>query len=302
MSAVLTPPDPGRDSGFDAPHQREIVMLYPTVLLQLDDDPHAGLRLARLLHIAAITSRHVVGMSPTRPAPGDGAGVLGLDVLTRELGAEARRAQARAHLFDSTCEGLRLRSHEVIEAAEEVGLALVDLARFSDLVLLQQPDPTNAGHAGQRAVLDEVLIHGCRPVLVVPHSGTFDRIGAKVLLAWDGSREAARAAADALAFLKRAKSVHVIAFDRFAYEDNAPSATILAPVREWLKRHEIEAVIETQAAAGSIGDSLLSRAFELGCDLLVMGAWGHSRLRERLLGGTTRTVIETMTVPVLFSH
>jgi nucleotide-binding universal stress UspA family protein len=277
-------------------------MMYPTVLLKLDDEPHAGLRLVRLLRIAAATSGHIIGLSPTRPAPGDGAGVLGLDILTRVLGAEAQRAQTRSHLFGSTCEGLQLRSHEVVEAPEEAGLALVDMARFSDLVMLQQPDATKAGHASERAVLDDVLIHGSRPVLVVPHAGNFDKIGSRVLLAWDGSRQAARAAADALPVLKRAKSVHLITFDRFADDDNAPSEAILAPVRDWLKRHEIAATIETQAAAGSIGESLLARAFELGSDLLVMGAWGHSRLRERLLGGVTRTVIETMTVPVLFSH
>ena len=277
-------------------------MLYPTVLLKLDDEAHAGLRLARLLRIAHATSGHVIGLSLRHAVPGDGAGMPGIDALTRELSAESLAAEARAHLFGTTCEATRLRSHEVIEAPEADAAALLDIARFSDLVLLQQPDPANAGHAGQRAVLDEVLVLSCRPVLVIPHSGVYEKIGSKVLFGWDGSREAARAAADALPLLRRARAVHVIAYDRFADADNAPSATLLEPLRDWLKRHEISADIEAQAASRPIGEALLSRAFELGSDLLVMGAWGHSRLRERLLGGATRTVLSAMTLPVLFSH
>jgi nucleotide-binding universal stress UspA family protein len=278
-------------------------MLYPTALLALDDaHAHAALRLMRLLRIAGTLSSHVIGISPTRPAPGDGAGVLGLDVLTRELGQEAQRAKQRERLFDTTCEGLHLRSREVIEAPEEVGRALVDVARFSDLVVLQQPDTAQPGHSAQRAVLDDVLIHGCRPVLLIPHVGMLDKVGTRILVAWDGGRECARAVADALPFLKRARSVHVINFDRFLDDGEIPDISRLQPVQAWLKRHEIGAEIESSVAPGSVGDALLSRAFELGSDLIVMGAWGHSRLQERLLGGVTRTVIETTPVPVLFSH
>jgi nucleotide-binding universal stress UspA family protein len=280
----------------------ETAMTYPTLLLLLDDELHAGLRLERTLRIASAIADHVTGVSPTRPAPGDGAGVLGLDALTAELGAEERRARRRELAFNTMCESLRVRSYDVVEVPEEASRAIIDVARFCDLVLLQQPNTSKPGHAQSRATLDHVLIHGPRPTLVVPHAGRFETIGTRMLLAWDGSREAARAAADALPFLRRASTVHVVNFDRYADNDDLSSPATLEPVCNWLKRHGIAATIDALSARIGVGDALLSHAADLGVDLLVMGAWGHSRLAERLLGGVTRTVLETTTVPVLFSH
>ncbi len=277
-------------------------MMYPTLLLKLDDESHAGARLGRVLNIARGFADHVIGLSPTRPSPSGSAGVLGLDALTAELGAEERRAERRAHSFNAICESFHLRSYEVIEAPEEESLAVADVARFCDLVLLEQPDPSAANHERQRTLVDRTLLHGPRPTIVIPSTGSFEAIGTTALIAWDGSREAARAAADALPFLRRADAVHVVHFDRFADDGEPSDAAVLEPLRLWLHRHGIAADVAVLTARIDVGDALLSHARDLGADLLVMGAWGHSRLAERLLGGVTRTVIETAAVPVFFSH
>jgi nucleotide-binding universal stress UspA family protein len=123
-----------------------------------------------------------------------------------------------------------------------------------------------------------------------------------VLVGWDSSREATRAINDAMPLLQAAQAVTVLAIDPTdgpAGHGEMPGADIALH----LARHGVKATIESTVSAGiGIGNVLLSRASDLGADLLVMGAYGHSRVRELVLGGSTRTVIESMTLPVLMSH
>jgi nucleotide-binding universal stress UspA family protein len=137
-------------------------------------------------------------------------------------------------------------------------------------------------------------------VLVVPRYGTFDTVGERVLVAWNGSREATRAVHDALPILKLATKVTVLSIDpERDTGDRIPSADIALH----LARHGVAA--EGTSTVGldiSVGDLLLSRAADLGADLIVMGAYGHSRMRELVLGGATRHILQHMTVPVLMSH
>jgi len=139
-----------------------------------------------------------------------------------------------------------------------------------------------------------------RPVLIVPRYGTFETVGERVLVAWNGSREATRAVHDALPLLKLASSVTVLSIDpEHDTGDRIPGADIALH----LARHGVAA--EGMSTVGldiSVGDLLLSRAADLGADLIVMGAYGHSRVRELVLGGATRHILQHMTVPVLMSH
>jgi len=127
-------------------------------------------------------------------------------------------------------------------------------------------------------------------------------IGKCVLVAWDASREAARAVADAMPLLAAADAVIVLAVDPQPGPDGhgeIPGADIALH----LARHGVKAQIERTVSAGvPIGELLLSRAADLGADMLVMGAYGHSRVRELLLGGATRSILASMTIPVLMSH
>ncbi len=141
-----------------------------------------------------------------------------------------------------------------------------------------------------------------RPVLVVPYAGRFEACGRRVLVAWNASRAATRAVNDAMPLLAGAETVTVLCVDpdedRRAHGD-VPGADVAVH----LARHGVKARVESTASGGiGVGNAVLSRASDIGADLLVMGAYGHTRVRELLLGGATRTILESMTVPVLLSH
>jgi nucleotide-binding universal stress UspA family protein len=120
-----------------------------------------------------------------------------------------------------------------------------------------------------------------------------------VLVAWDGSAPAARALADALPILVRAERVEILSVDGRGIDDVHEHGRA---VTRHLARHGIDATFKRTTSAGDIGNTILSHAADIGADFLVMGAYGHSKLREALFGGTTRTLLESMTIPVLMSR
>jgi nucleotide-binding universal stress UspA family protein len=121
----------------------------------------------------------------------------------------------------------------------------------------------------------------------------------RIMICWDGSRSAARAAADAMPFLERAKSVEVAMVSERGKSEETPEADIA----QHLARHGLAVEVKQIAAAHvHTADILLSHAADTSADLLVLGGYGHSRLREFVLGGVTRSILETMTVPTLMSH
>jgi nucleotide-binding universal stress UspA family protein len=153
-------------------------------------------------------------------------------------------------------------------------------------------------------LVEAVLLESGRPVLIVPYVGAPPRIGSNILVAWDGGREATRAISDAMPLLVRARQVTVVTLD-----PGAAKRGVDTPARErlvaHLRRHGVAARIESdELGAGdvAIGDWLLSRSFDLGVDLLVMGGYGHPRWREQALGGATQALLSAMTVPVLMAH
>jgi nucleotide-binding universal stress UspA family protein len=175
-------------------------------------------------------------------------------------------------------------------------------ARYADLAILGQIDPDGNEMAAIRPRPERVALESGRPVLVVPYAGHFETMGRRVVVAWDASREATRAVNDAIPLLAAAETVTVLAIDPHqgpTGHGELPGADISLH----LARHGVKATIERTVSAGvPPGEVLLSRAADLAADLLVMGAYGHSRARELLLGGVTRTILNSMTVPVLMSH
>jgi nucleotide-binding universal stress UspA family protein len=147
-----------------------------------------------------------------------------------------------------------------------------------------------------------VLLASGRPLLAVPYAGQFERVGDRVLVAWNASREATRAVNDALPLLRGATIVTVLAVNpKHGIEGHGdvPAADIVLH----LARHGVKAeAAHTIANDISEGDALLSYAADLGADLIVAGGYGHSRARETVFGGVTRTLLEEMTVPMLLSH
>lgn len=138
-------------------------------------------------------------------------------------------------------------------------------------------------------------------MLLVPSKGMISSIGNRVLVAWNGSTQAARAISQALPVLRNASKVVVGIVDPFIGDDDhgeEPGAEIAL----YLTRHGVHAEVMRQASEGEAGTALLDMTRSVQADLLVMGAYGHARLREIMLGGATRTVLNTMTLPVLLSH
>ena len=172
--------------------------------------------------------------------------------------------------------------------------------RYADLAVLGQVDPDDP--VGSPNLPEQVILGAGRPVIIVPYAGTFKTIGSTVMVAWNASREATRAVNDALPLLERAKSVRVVSVNP---EKGSVSHGAIpgADVSLHLARHGVRVEAATLTVDDvRVDDALLSQAFDLGADLLVMGGYGHSRLGEFVLGGATRHILRQITIPVFMSH
>jgi len=182
--------------------------------------------------------------------------------------------------------------------------ALLSLhARYSDLTIVGQTDPEPSNGLPLPTDLPEnVALATGRGTLVIPYVGGPKTIGANVLLCWNASRESARAAVEALPLLKAASTVTVLIVEpRSTAEGHGAEPG--ADVATWLSRHGVKVTVQREVAADvDVGSVILSRAMDYGSDLVVMGVYGHSRLRELVLSGVSRIMLRNMTVPVLMAH
>ena len=211
---------------------------------------------------------------------------------------ETERAEQVEELFRTELRAHGLSGEWHLLSPGETAI-FIDFAKSFDLTILGQLSP-EIRSTGFRP--DEIVIATGRPVLVVPYAGSFDTVGKRVLVAWDGTREATRAANDALPLLENADAVTVIFVGarETALAEHHPSVERMV---HHLRRHGIPAQTEeTLQGDLRISDVLLSRAADLAIDLLVAGAYHHSQLREALVGGVSRELLDHMTVPVLMSH
>jgi nucleotide-binding universal stress UspA family protein len=242
---------------------------------------------------------------PVNPGPGilvapEAGPTLGDTVPTpiSPASREAERAEQVEELFRTELRAHGLGGEWHLLSPGETAV-FIDLAKSFDLTILGQLSP-EIRSTGFRP--DEIVIATGRPVLVVPYAGAFDTVGRRALVAWDGTREAARAANDALPLLENAEAVTVmfVGARETALEEHHPSIERMV---HHLQRHGIAArAEETLHGDLRISDVLLSRAADLAVDLLVAGAYHHSQLREALVGGVSRELLDHMTVPVLMSH
>ncbi len=279
-------------------------MSYKDLLVVLDTISRERIDLASAL--AERFSAHLIGLYslPTPEAPRH----LGyydpalLDPFFAELRERARSAAFTVREAFDHATGLRGLSAEWREIPEGPDADPALHARYADLVILGQLDPDRAESDLIRPRPEQVALGSGRPVLIVPYAGHFDDVGRRVLIAWNATREAARAVSDAMPFLTSAELVTVLTIDP-REGPRAHGELPGADIALHLARHGVKAQIERTVSAGlPVGEVLLSRVADLGADLIVMGAYGHSRVREMLLGGVTRSVLRSMIVPVLMSH
>lgn len=280
-------------------------MEYKTMVVHLDAHPRRRARIDIAFQLAEKTGSHLVGLFAVDPAPMpryvDGQWSNSLMAAVQEETAELRM---RAHLeFQAAA-----ARHPGVncEWREDGGGALdaVSLsARYADLVIAGQYQPgADVDSRVGRHFAEDLVLLAPRPLLMIPYTGTFKTLGQRVLLAWNSSPHALRAATGALPLLAGASEVSVMVFD--AEKGNGAHGQLPGgDISLFLARHDVKATVSSQRSVdGDVGSAILSRAADLGADLIVMGAYGHSRVRERVLGGATRTIFESMTVPVLMSH
>ncbi len=278
-------------------------MNYKTILVHLDRGARAAERLELGFSLAGSFDAHLVGLFALSAPRIPSYALAEAGRIMEE--AEARHRAEAMHAAESLFRAAAARhgrSGAEWRASRADALAAVQLsARYADLVIAGQHDPAENSGVTPDFVEDLALGAG-RPVLFVPYAGRFPQVGRKVLVAWNAGREAARAVVDALPLLARASAVHVISFNPAkggADHGEVPGADIAL----YLVRHGIKVIVHRQDNGEvDVGNQLLSRAADLDIDLIVMGAYGHARMREMVLGGVTRTLLETMTVPVLMSH
>jgi nucleotide-binding universal stress UspA family protein len=221
----------------------------------------------------------------------------GADRIASTVAHMIARAARRGEAFEDRCRASGLESFDTTQAEDDDASALVRASHASDLIVLGQ----GRGAEGHRLV-EDVVLQSARPVLVVPPVPRPEAWGRHVMVAWDSSRACARTVADALPFLKQAELVRLLGCETALHEGHTTRAADLAAVAAWLKRHGVQAAHGIELTEIDVGNALLSRTVDWDTDLLVMGAYGHTRWSERILGGVTRTVLRTMTVPVLMSH
>lgn len=280
-------------------------MTYRSLVVHLDVDDRAPLRTQVAMRLARAFDAHLLGVAPTGlidlPIALDASASLGQygTVAWDLLRAQAEKA---VQAFRDACDAGGCTAFDAQVEEDDPAAALVRHAHCADLCVLSQPDPRADGHRAQRAAVERVVLHSARPTLVLPYAGPIDRLGQQVMVAWDDSREAARAVADALPLLHRAQRVRVLSWTEASAADDGVLRGRTAELGRWLQRHgvKVETLVETSPIA--VGEAMLSRAADLDVDLIVMGAYGHTRLSERVLGGATRGLLASMTVPVLMSH
>jgi len=277
-------------------------MSYKTILVHLDAGKRVAARVAIANQLADTFDAHLTGLfALSAPRiPSYALAEAGPVVVEAEARYRAEAAQNAEAVFRAAT-ARQARSAEFRGTTRDAVAAARLSARYADLVIAGQPEPEgSAGVASDFA--EELVLSAGRPVLLIPYAGDFAEVGRRVLVAWDAGREAARAVTDALPLLARASIVHVVAFDPrkgSADHGDVPGADIAL----LLARHGVKvSVAQQQSDEVDVGNQILSRAADMQSDLIVMGAYGHSRLRELVLGGVTRTLLDTMTVPVLMSH
>lgn len=277
-------------------------MTYKTILVHCDSSPALPHRLDVALDLSRQYGAHLAGVHVSMPfqSPAMDATFVSSDLYEMY---EARTAEdmatARA-AFDKAVAASGLPA----EWRASTGFADVELAlqaRYADLLVVGQTDPDMSAITPDD-LPESVGMSAGKPVLVVPRAGVRAMPGKSVMLCWNASRESARAASDALPFLGAAEKVVVLTVDPHAAagghgaEPGADAAT-------WLSRHGAKVTVLREAAADAeVGRVILSRAADHGVDLVVMGVYGHSRMREWVLGGVSRSLLESSDLPLLIAH
>ena len=255
-----------------------------------------AISLARLFdaHIAG------VGFIYEPVIPGTVLGGIPTDLIEAQREENTKAANAATGRFAAAAKAAALSAEVRILDASVAGAADLfgRIARRFDLAVVGQARPQEG--ASEELLIEGALFESGRPVVVVPYVQTQGVKLDRVLVCWDGSRPATRAIADALPFLRRAKAIDIMAVSG---ERSKGSELVGTNMARHLARHGLKVELKRVSAGNvDVPATIRAHAADTGADFMVMGGYGHSRLREFILGGVTRTILASSTIPVLMSH
>ena len=283
-------------------------MAYKTILVHFNDERRLPYLLDAALTMARSSSAHLIGLAVLPPMiiipdteAGPGTVIDAHRIAYQEQMDRMRTAFENVKREPGLTTEWRALDGQDVNPFGDVAMVVLDHARSADLVIAGQANPQWA-LSSYLDVAEQLILESGRPVLVMPKGGSVRSIGKRILVAWDGRREAARAAFDALPMLKAADLVNVCCVDPAADETGSDVPTV-SEICTALARHGVkcEAMPPIRAERG-VGSALLATADKQRADMLVMGCYGHSRLREYIMGGASHYVLSHMHVPVLMSH
>ncbi len=279
------------------------------LLVLLDGTPRDDVKLTVAFALARRTEAHVRGLCVMEHLlPADMAFALGgypdiwaMPEFARQIDAVAKeRAETVEKAFRDRLRREGATGDWVLES-EALLPTILRYAQTCDLVVVGQADPDHPGPAVARTLIEDLLMASGRPLLLVPYAGHYETVGTNVVVGWSHTRESTRALHDALPLIIPGGRVSVL------IAESTPSDTDTLPtadIGEHLARHGLDVSATRTVLADRLtpADALLGFAADNGCDLLVTGAYGHSRTREMILGGVTRDLLRHMTLPVLMAH
>jgi nucleotide-binding universal stress UspA family protein len=255
------------------------------------------------ISLASALDAHLAGVAflydPVIPATIMGGGIP-VDLIESQRVEAEKGASAATIRFDAAAKraGLSFESHQLAASAAGAADRFAHLGRRFDLTVVGQPHPDNP--AMQDMILETALFQTGHPVIAVPYIHTEAFKVDRTMVCWDGGRNAARAIRDAMPLLTRAKTVEVF---MITGERGKPDEIPGIDMGQHLARHGLNVTVSRVPRGDvDIAQVILSHAADSAADFVVMGGYGHSRLREFILGGATRGILETMTVPTLLSH
>ena len=278
-------------------------MTLSSIAVHLDHSECCEARTRFAARLARLHGSHLCGIVPTGVR--ERAGMQPPDAAAAATVAVSaslylrRRAETVAHVFRCRVRGLGAASFDACLVDGRPIDAVVAHARASDLLVVGQADAEAALDETARRLYEEAMLRAGGPVLILPRAGRFDAVADRLMIAWDGGREAAMSVRGALPILREASQVTLVSLRR----GREPALAPVAPeTRRWLQRHGVAVVIDESTTVASVADTLLERASALDANLIVMGGYGHVRARERVLGGTTRELLAKSRLPLCMAH
>ncbi|OAJ53512.1 universal stress protein [Paraburkholderia ginsengiterrae] len=271
-----------------------------TLLVHLDDSAHSAARLDYALVLAARFHAHLIGLYAVCQEPAEPIFLHGEAIWNAGYEAQRNNNRKRAEAaFLAATDRAACNAEWRAPDGAPAATAILH-ARHADLLILGQDVPEDGSTYGARHFVEDIIMGSGRPAIVLPYAGPVRPQVENVMIAWDGGRESARAATDALPLIRRARFVTIMKVQRHPH-NGEPTGIDVA---DWLARHGIDASFTATPKVRGVdtGTMLLNSLADRHVDLLVMGAYGHARAQERVLGGVTRTMLQSMIVPVLMSH